>query len=101
MHHPGIDTIGASLQLEFGFIKVTSIRSLERTVRLCRRQHIDGRRLHGDALCPQAALCTLCTVVVQARNTAKPRKSIDDWLIERKTSFWPLNIADSLLRPTL
>ena len=35
VQHPGIDTIDASLQLEFGFIKVTSIRSLERTVRLC------------------------------------------------------------------
>ena len=56
MQHPGIDTIGASLQLEFGFIKVTSIRSLERTVRLCRRQHIDGRRLHGDALSPSGAV---------------------------------------------
>ena len=32
--HPGIDTIDASLQLEFGFIKVTSIRILERTVLL-------------------------------------------------------------------
>ena len=35
VQHPGIDTIDASLQLEFGFIKITSIRSLERTVRLC------------------------------------------------------------------
>lgn len=30
-----INTIDASLQLDFGFIEVTSIRSLERTVRLC------------------------------------------------------------------
>ena len=35
MQHPGIDTFDASLQLEFGFIKVTSIRILERTALLC------------------------------------------------------------------
>ena len=37
--------------------------------------------MEGDALCPQAARCTLCTVVVQAGNPEEPRKSIDDWLI--------------------
>ena len=45
------------------------------------RQHIDGRRLLDNALCPQAALCTLYTVVVQARNPGESSKAIDNWLI--------------------
>ena len=44
-------------------------------------KRIDRRRLHDDALCPKAVLCTMCTVVVQVRNLEGSRKSIDDWLI--------------------